>query len=97
MTKTDDEIIEEIIREEYHSAFVDCIEYKPIDLKKVIQKAFTLKQNQQDELLNKFNEMVDRKKLRHGHKSIFHTPSYNKGLEKSKQPAKEVFTKTKEE
>lgn len=74
----------------------------------IVEKAFILKQKQQDELLNKFNKKVD--EYINEHIKNAETHDYHEGYtkemlvselqefrEKSKQLAKEIFTKTKEE
>lgn len=98
MTKTDDEIIEELgIMNDITKD--ECVAF--------VREALSLKQNQQDELFNKFEEKVDEFKIfidkvepmeLVGVKEMRNLDKkYNQGLEKSKQLLKEVFTKTKEE
>ena len=109
MTKTNDEIIEKARRKAIIRLQKDCKPIKnrndfeyyatnsivfAIDI--AIKEALSLKQNQQDELLNKFNEKVDGEKEYEGILSYHGNVDFNRGLEKSKQLAKEVFTKTKE-
>ena len=108
MTKTNDEIIEKARRKAIIRLQKDCKPIKnrndfeyyatnsivfAIDI--AIKEALSLKQNQQDELLNKFNEKVDEEHKRN-HPLKKYKCLYCDGLFKSKQLARVVFTKTKE-
>ena len=102
MTKTDDEIIEEVVEWYWKKQDMEMMTKNPIakkaqvgsDLWLSVDKALSLKQNQQDELLNKFNEKVDAQIKGWGYYT--HDKKAIEIFEKSKQLAKEVFTKTKE-
>ena len=86
---TDDGIIEGILghkpksNEYYHFNFND------------LKKALSLKQKQQDKLLNKFNKKVNEQIKGWGYYT--HDKKAIEIFEKAKQLAKEVFTKTHKE
>lgn len=99
MTKTNNDIIEELKKEmnaPQSWAITPDNEALLISPKQLF-KALSLKQKQQDELLNKFNEKVDEEIKLHDKNYSFHPNDVSKftivGLEKSKQLIREVFVK----